>query len=92
MAHMWRETDWPTLVRAIVMLDRVTRALTSGEFFNGFASMQTELRHLLDSLGLTEKGRRDLRWRLPDGGVEAADLAVVRELPDRSVDPRRTQR
>ena len=40
-----------------------------------------ELRLRMDGLGLTPKGKRDLRWRLPEAGGEAdAPLADVRPL------------
>jgi hypothetical protein len=88
VAHMWMESDWPTLQQLVVLYDRVTRALNSGEFFNGFASMQNELRILRDGLGLTEKGRRDFRWQLPDGAEESTGLAVVTEITRARRDPR----
>jgi hypothetical protein len=84
MAHQWHKADWPVLTQLIVMTDRVTRALNTGDFFTGFASMVTEARYLRDQLGLTEKGRRDLRWSLPDGMAESEDLpASVTSLTER---------
>ncbi len=88
MAHMWTRSDWPVLVQLIVMTDRITRALSTGDFFSGYASMVTEARYLRDQLGLTEKGRRDLRWQLPD--EDEIELAVVTDISSRRrPDPRK---
>lgn len=83
MAHMWTRAEWPTLIRLIVMVDRVTRALNRGEFFTGFASMNTEIRQIQDHLGLSEKGRRDLRWQLPTDDDTEPELAVVSDISSR---------
>lgn len=78
MAHMWQpSSDYPRLQRLIRMVDMVNRALSSDGLFPGFASMQTEIRHLEDGLGLSEKGRRDLRWLL---SADEPELAEVRHL------------
>ena len=93
MAHMWSRSDWPVLVQLLMMSDRVNRALNTGEFFPGYASMVTEARYLRDHLGLSEKGRRELRWELPgDSQAEALHLASVTPLqPSRArPDPRRS--
>lgn len=93
MAHMWTKSDWPILLRLVVMTDRVSRALNTGEMFTGLASMVTEVRYLEDKLGLTEKGRRDLRWELPgedDTDDRRQHMAVVKDLPARARrDPRK---
>lgn len=94
MAHMWNRSDWPVLVQLLLMIDRINRSLNSSEFFTGYASMVTESRLLRDALGLTEKGRRDLRWELPgESGPESEGphLAAVVELrPSRArPDPRK---
>lgn len=98
MAHMWTTSDWPILTQLIVMTDRITRALARGEFFQGYASMVTEARHLRDQLGITEKGRQDLRWELSGHRSRDAEdetegkphLAVVRDIGSRKrPDPRK---
>ena len=90
MAHRWQEADWPVIQQLIVMTDRISRALSSGEFFTGYASMVTEARYLRDQLGLTEKGRRDLRWELPGDDEAETGLAPVTDISSRRrADPRK---
>lgn len=90
MAHKWTESDWPVLQQLIVMTDKITRALNSGEFYTGFASMVTEARYLRDQLGISEKGRRDLRWELPGEDDDAPGLAAVTDIGSRKrQDPRK---
>lgn len=89
MAHAWGRAQWPKLVRAIALADEVTRRQNRREMA-GLSSLLAELRQLEDSLGLSEKGRRDLRWHMPDDEGDTPTLAVVRELPSRrGPDPRK---
>jgi len=96
MAHMWTEAEWPKLLRLLAVGELVNR-MTKDGITRGLSSLLTEQRHLEDGLGISEKGRRDLRWLLPDGDhtgssvvSEADELAKRREARvrrRRAVDP-----
>lgn len=62
MAHMWTEAEWPILLRLVVVTELVARATKRGET-RGLSSLLGEQRQLEDRLGISEKGRRDLRWQ-----------------------------
>ena len=97
MAHMWTESDWPILSQLIVMTDRITRALAKGDKVP--SGLLPESRHLRDQLGITEKGRQDLRWEIPGHRSSSTNeeeeddkpaLAVVRDIGSRKrPDPRK---
>ena len=84
MAHLWTEAQWHQVERLVLLVDRARRQLSAGEKTPDLG----ELRQLEDRLGISEKGRRDLRWRLP---VEEPDgpIAAVVELSRDRPDPRR---
>lgn len=65
MAHQWTRSDWPALRRLLVLTELVARATRRAQTA-GLSSLLAELRQLEDRFGISEKGRRDLRWRLPD--------------------------
>ncbi|MDF1596961.1 MAG: hypothetical protein P1T08_12855 [Acidimicrobiia bacterium] len=83
MAHMWIESQWADLTRAIRIEDTVARMLAHSET-KGIGTLLIGLDRLKKSLGLTEPGRRDLRWLLP---TEAEELAEVHQL--HVVEPKR---
>ncbi len=88
MAHRWHPVGWCQLERLIALSDQLTRQLYRGEMSSPLAK---EIRALEDGLGLTEKGRRNLRWRLPDEGDPDAPIATVTKLSFRQrPDPRLT--
>lgn len=88
MAHLWTEGQWEQLVRAIAIEDQTARLLRAGDL-RGLSSLLAELRHLEDNLGISEKGRRDLRWRLPTD--QDAEVVPIDQAPTkrklRAVDP-----
>ena len=86
MAHMWTEAQWHQVERLVLLVDRARRQLSAGEKTPDLG----ELRQLEDRLGISEKGRRDLRWRLPDGEDEEPVLASVTTLSRARPDPRKT--
>jgi hypothetical protein len=76
MAHKWTEAEWPTLLKLVVLTHIVFQKTRKTDTV-GLASLLAEHRKLEDNLGISEKGRRDLRWVLPS---EAPELAEVRHL------------
>jgi len=70
----------------------VDLAYVHEEFVRGRWSLAGEVRLRLDGLGLTPKGKRDLRWRSPGEVTEmaapAAAAAGRRRLRVAAVDPR----
>ena len=64
MAHMWVRAQWPSIIRLLLVTEFVFRATKRGDM-RGLSVLLTEARHLEDGLGISEKGRRDLRWALP---------------------------
>ena len=88
MAHEWTEAEKALLVWLIDVADQIARKFKEGKPI-GVAPLFREMTQLHDRLGLTEKGRRDLRWRLPRE-TEQPTLAEVVELPSRKrSDPRK---
>ncbi len=88
MAHLWHPVQWGQLQRLAMFTDQVSRLLYEGQS-NGV--LFKEIRALEDGLGLTEKGRRNLRWRLPDEEDPDAPVATVTELQSRQrPDPRQS--
>ncbi len=86
MAHMWQASQWPQVQRLVALTDQTTRMLYQGEA-NG--TILTELRHLENTLGISEEGRRKLRWRFAEEEAEA-QLASVTPLASRArPDPRK---
>ncbi len=85
VAHMWTEADWPLVQNAIALQERFNRSLTSGSSIP--TSLLTQQRLILDSLGLTPKGRQDRRWMLPADSDDQAD-DVDPDVPD-ELEPRR---
>lgn len=69
-AAFWVPGDLPQLQLAAVHFDAVAR----GQLEVG------KLIPLLDKLGITPKGRQDLRWLAPEGAEEEATPAVPDEL------------
>jgi len=67
MAAMWDDSDRGTLELLLVFTESVRETPQ--------ASMATQIRLYRDSLGLTPKGRRDLRWLLP--GETPPELEVL---------------
>jgi hypothetical protein len=76
-AH-WTEADLPQIEQAAVTLDRVRRG-----------DERVAALNLLDKLGITPKGRQDLRWAPPAAAVEANE-AHAAELDD--LERKRSQR
>ncbi len=74
MAHMWHPAQWCQLERLIALSDQLTRQLYRGEMSGPLAR---EVRALEDGLGISEKGRRNLRWRLPAEEDPEAPIATV---------------
>ncbi len=72
--------------RLIMLSDQLTRQLYRGEMSGPLAK---EIRALEDGLGISEKGRRNLRWRLPAEEDPEAPLATVTPMRQRP-DPRLT--
>ncbi len=69
MAHQWTEAEWPMLKRMLLLTELINRS-TRRSITAGLAPLLSELRQLEDRLGISEKGRRDLRWLLPDPNGE----------------------
>ncbi len=81
MAHLWTEAQWHQVERLVLLVDRARRQLSAGEKTPNLG----ELRQLEDRLGISEKGRRDLRWRLPeeeDPDTPVATVIPMRQRPD----------
>ena len=83
MAHMWVEAQWDQVERLVLLVDRARRQLSAGEKTPDLG----ELRQLEDRLGISEKGRRDLRWRFAED--EEPVLASVTPLSRARPDPRK---
>ena len=82
---MWPEAQWDQVERLVLLVDRARRQLSAREKTPDLG----ELRQLEDRLGISEKGRRDLRWRLPDVEDPDAPVATVTALRSRQrPDPR----
>ena len=67
MAAYWDASDLDTVELLLRMVDRAVD--------DPAAALTTQIRLYKDTLGLTPKGRRDLRWLLP--GEAPPDLAVI---------------
>jgi len=67
MAAYWDASDLDTVELLLRMVDRAVD--------DPAAALTTQIRLYKDTLGLTPKGRRDLRWLLP--GEALPDLAVI---------------
>lgn len=66
----WSEADEGAVVEL---------AYLHAELANGRVSMASEVRLRMDILGLTQKGKRDLRWRIPAmPTVEVAEVTDIR--------------
>lgn len=63
---------------SVVMLARLVQAVEEGELKHA-----AEVRIRMDGLGLTPKGKRDLRFRVADDVPTVAAVAPVAELEDR---------
>ena len=88
MAHRWHPAQWCQLERLIALSDQLTRQLYRGEMSSPLAK---EIRALEDGLGISEKGRRNLRWHLPEEEDPDAPVATVTALSFRQrPDPRLT--
>lgn len=74
-ASWWSDpasTQWlPAQRNAVLELLVLTNA-----FWQGETKVANEMRLRQDALGLTEKGKRDLRWRVPLDEAEVADEPV----------------
>lgn len=66
MATMWQDEDVAVVARVLMLRVAAIEALDT--------KLMSELRQLEDRLGLNPKGRRDLRWIIPD--TEPADPRV----------------
>jgi hypothetical protein len=84
MASMWQKEDVPGLARVLVLRPLVLQTFDT--------KLMSELRQLEDRFGLTPKGRRDLRWLIPD--TEPVDPRSRRdgEDPEDEVSRRRAER
>lgn len=67
----WSEADVGSLEAVVFLME---------DFYRGEYKVAAEIRLRTDGLGLTQKGKRDLRWRIvaaapavPDGTVTALD-------------------
>jgi len=67
MARMWDEGDYELVDMLLKMVHEWWE--------NGPTTQQNACRVTMDTLGLSEKGRRDLRWRLP-GEHDPADAVI----------------
>lgn len=69
----WTEADRAALVDL---------AYLHAEMVDGKSALAGEVRLRMDILGLTQKGKRDLRWRVQEQAAEAADrpAASIRRL------------
>ncbi len=85
MAHLWTEAQWHQVERLVLLVDRAHRQLAAHEKTPDLG----ELRQLEDRLGISEKGRRDLRWRFAEEEEEPV-LASVTTLSRARPDPRKT--
>jgi hypothetical protein len=56
-ATQWSDSQFDELVALLALSD---------EFWQGNRTRAAEMRLRMDGLGLTLKGKRDLRWRAPD--------------------------
>lgn len=65
VATTWAEADWPALTRAIRLYDEWTGGSTR-------RGLDSELRLTLEGLGLSPKGRLQLRLRYAEPGEESA--------------------
>lgn len=76
----WTEADRHSVVEL---------AYLHGELAGGRVTVAAEIRQRMDGLGLTQKGKRDLRWRVAEAVEEeqgsGRPVAEVRRL--RAVDP-----
>jgi hypothetical protein len=85
MAHYWVPAQWPQVQRLTLFTDQVSRLGLRGE---SNTSLAREVRQLEDDLGISEKGRRNLRWRF--AWDEEPVLASVTPLASRArPDPRK---
>lgn len=75
---MWGPADQDTVRELARLHDR----MESMEGTRGLSSMASEVRQRKDGLGLSEKGKRDLRWRVvSDEVAEKRKEAATRESP-----------
>lgn len=74
----WRDpasTQWTEADRTLIVeLGHMHAEMLYGK------NLHTEIRHRMDTLGLTQKGKRDLRWRV--GGEPVAEPAPVAVMAD----------
>ena len=68
----------PADIEAVRALTGLHHELERGKF-----SLAPEVRLRLDGLGLSQKGKRDLRLRVVDDATEAGDAPAVVELDER---------
>lgn len=72
MATQWLESDVPTLLRLLRMIDSEARGTL------GNSADRAEIRQLLDRFGLTPRGRQQLRWVIAgDDGVQESGPRVT---------------
>lgn len=72
-ASQWTDAQEGEVVELLALTD---------EFWRGATARANEMRLRADGLGLTQKGKRDLRWRVAEDG-EAAAPATPKAAADR---------
>lgn len=86
----WRKDPATSMFGESDLASAIDLAYLHHEWCCGDVRLATEIRLRMDGLGLTPKGKRDLRWRVPAGAVvvpmEAAEPVPARRRL-RAVDP-----
>ena len=86
MAHRWHRVQWGQLQRLAAFTDQVMRLALRGE---RNVTLAREVRALEKELGISEEGRRHLRWRIAEEEAEAQLASVTPLLSRDRPDPRK---